>query len=92
MPLYDAECLECKKIFEHFCSIQEIDNIYCDCGGKAKTLITNTHSQDWFKPHWNPNLDTDPIYVRSREHYKQLCRERNLTPRCFGDVRRVEEV
>lgn len=92
MPLYDVKCQICNKEFEHFCSIKEIETIVCNCGGRAKVLITNTKSQDWFKPHWNPNFDLEPVYIKSRNHYKQLCREKGLTPRCFGDVRNITEV
>ena len=92
MPLYDAKCMICGKEFEHFCHIDEIDRIICNCGGRAKTLITNTRSQDWFKPHWNPNFDIEPVFVRSRNHMKQLCKQYNLTSRALGDCRNISEV
>lgn len=92
MPLYDAKCLECGKEFEHFCSIQEMDSIHCDCGGAAKTLITCNKNKDWFPEggFWHPNLDVNPVFVKTKSHYKELCKQYNVTPRCMGDVRSRE--
>lgn len=93
MPLYDVKCTSCEREFEHFCKIAEMNDIICEtCGGGCVTLITNPNSQDWFKPHWNPNFDLDPIFVRSRSHFKQLCLKHDLTPRCMGDVRNITEI
>lgn len=93
MPLYDVQCTECGIEFEHFCKIAEATDIRCvKCDGRCKTLITNSHNQDWFKPHWNPNFDLEPIYVRSRNHFKQLCKKYDLTPRCMGDIRNITEI
>lgn len=92
MPLYDCKCIECDREFETFCKIADLDSLRCDCGGKAVTLITNARCQDWFKPHWNPNFDIEPIYVRSRNHMKQLCRQYNLTSRALGDCRNITEI
>lgn len=92
MPLYDVRCEICHKEFEHFCKVADIDSIVCECGGKGKTLITNYHSQDWFRPHYNPNFDIEPIYVESRGHMKRLCKQYNLTSRVLGDCRSISEV
>ena len=92
MPLYDVQCTQCGKEFEHFCKIDELNSIYCSCGGKCKTLITNYHNQDWFKPHWNPNFDLEPIFVKSRNHFKELCLKYNMTPSCMGDIRNIKEI
>jgi putative FmdB family regulatory protein len=88
MPLYDVQCLECKKEFEAFSLIEERTRIKCKCGGSCKILITNFKSEHWFKPHWNPNFRSDkPVYVRSLNHYKQLCKKHGVTSRAIGDVR-----
>jgi len=92
MPLYDVKCTACGKEFEHFCRINEINNITCSCGGKCKTLITNHRNQDWFKPHWNPNFDIHPIYVKSRKHMKELCDKYGMISHALGDHRNIKEV
>ena len=92
MPLYDVQCTKCGLEFEHLCKIAEATDISCTkCDGKCKTLITGT-SRDWFRPHWNPNLDIDPVFVKSKDHFKQLCLERGLTSRALGDVRNITEI
>lgn len=92
MPLYDVKCQACQKEFEHFCKIADLPSIRCDCGGQCQTLITNSRTQDWFKPFWHPNLSHEPIFVESRNHFKQLCKKYGMTSHALGDCRNITEV
>lgn len=93
MPLYDYKCMECDNQFEEYAKIDKRNGVMCPkCNHPCEIQITNSHSQDWFKPHWNPNFDIDPVFVRSRNHMKQLCKKYNMTSRALGDVRNITEV
>lgn len=88
MPLYDVQCEECGREFEAFVRVVEINRIRCEeCGGICKTLITCTRSKDWFQPHWSPNFELDPVYVKSRNHFRELCVKHDVTSKVMGDVR-----
>lgn len=87
MPLYDLQCKVCGSEFEGFAPVNKRHDLKCKCGGKAKVLITNYRSSDWFKPHINENFNGEPIEVKSRSHMKELCLKYNVTSRALGDVR-----
>ena len=92
MPRYDVECDECGKEIEVTCKIKELETLRCDCGGKQRVVIKTLFARDWFRPHWNPNFDTDPIWVESKQHYKDLCLKYDVTSRALGDIRNIKEV
>jgi hypothetical protein len=77
---------------EVVCKIKELDGLRCECGGKQRVVIKSLPARDWFRPHWNENFDTNPIWVESKAHYKDLCRKYNVTSRALGDVRNIREI
>lgn len=85
MPLYDYWCDGCKKSFEIFKKLdQHGRKEYCpECKGEMSQDLSNHTKRDWFREHWNEHLDSKPIFVESKEHYKRLCKERGLTARCL---------
>lgn len=83
MPLYDYQCEACEVVFEEFKHIDERENMVCPkCGEKAKLLISRT-KEDWFKPHWNEHITHMPVYVKSKRHYKELCKKYGVMARCL---------
>lgn len=94
MPLYDVCCFKCDHTFEHFCSTKESESTPActKCGGPTRVVITNHHTQDWFKPHINENFTGEPIEVRSRSHLKQLCDQHGMISRVLGDHRNIKEL
>ena len=42
-------------------------------------------ARDWFRPHWNEHVQEsgDPVYVESKSHYKNLCKENGVRARCL---------
>lgn len=85
MPLYDYFCPDCEDVRKDiFHKIQDMPKIICGtCGGKMQVDLSGHNKRDWFRPHWNENLDIKPVFVESKEHYKKLCKERGLTARCL---------
>lgn len=82
MPLYDYFCPKCgvqkKDVFHKL----DEPSPLC-CGVTMEKDLGECNKRDWFRPHWNENLDDKPIYVESKGHYRKLCAERGLTAKCL---------
>lgn len=83
MPRYDVECDKCGKGQEVICKIKDLPKLQCECGGHQRVVIKTPPSKDWFRPHWNPNFDLDPVWVESKQHYKDLCKKYDVTSRAL---------
>jgi len=83
MPLYDYYCKCGKKQLDVFHKMDEQYTVRCECGKKMVKDLGKCNKKDWFRPHWNENIDTKPIYVESKDHYRKLCKERGLVARCL---------
>ena len=94
MPLYDCRCSVCDREFQHLCKIKEMGQIKCpECGSEARTLISHTsRNRDWFRPHWNEHIDYEPVYIETKQQYKDLCLKNNVTSRALGDIRNIKEI
>ena len=92
MPLYDLECKSCKHKFEAYSKIKDRKEVVCpQCGGLTEVLMSPPH-KDWFRPYWNEHIEYEPVYVKSKQHLKELCLKNNVTCRALGDVRGVTEI
>lgn len=78
VPQYKLRCKKCNKVFEEISSIDDRNNIKCECGGDTEIIIQPivTH---FFVPFFHPNLTSKPVYVKSKAHLKQLDRKYNMT-------------
>lgn len=84
MPRYDMECNSCSHEFEATLRVDEVDKAFCPkCCEAARVVFKVAPKKDWFKPHWNPNFDIEPIYVESKRHYKDLCKKYDVTSRAL---------
>lgn len=93
MPMYDYHCQDCMCKFELCVPIAQRDTVKCrNCGGNTTRLISRT-KDDWFRPFVSEDFTGKPIEVRSKEHYKQLCKEHNVyAPHCFGQGFNISEI
>ena len=83
MPLYDYKCKKCKHDFEEVRKIKDRNTVPCPkCSSEVELLITAA-KKDWFRPHWNDGFDVNPVYVKSKSHYKDLCKQYGVTARCL---------
>jgi len=82
MPLYDFQCLKCKKKFEAFSRIDDRLGMKCKCGGKTSVLLS-TANKDWFRKHINEDFDGTPIEVKSKGHLKELCKKHGVYARAL---------
>lgn len=84
MPRYDYECSVCERLEEMIFSVAEKpDEIECvACGGTMRSVISAVQvlggNHPVWEPYWDHNLDVEPIMVKSREHRRQLMKERGL--------------
>jgi putative FmdB family regulatory protein len=78
MILYDYYCLACKKEFEELKAIDARETTTCpSCGALAKqTFTVSRPMKDWAEGIWE-DLTDHPIYVRSRRHLRELCKQFN---------------
>jgi len=92
MPLYEFHCESCDTRFESQVLIAKRDDIMCACGAKPKRLISRT-KEDWFKPFVSEDFTGEPIEVKSKEHYKSLCKEHQVyAPHAFGQGFNISEI
>lgn len=78
MPLYRLQCKACNNVFEEISSVNDRLNIRCECGGNTEIMIQPTASHI-FEPFWHPNLDSKPVYIKSKKHLKEESDKRNMT-------------
>lgn len=89
MILYQYQCTTCQREFEAYNRIDERFYAPCpfDCGGNGKLVIAHYKNQDWFKPHWNEDLDPNkPVFIESRGHFKELCKDYKVYSRALGPI------
>lgn len=91
MPLYELKCNDCGKEFEDFAKIADREAIKCKCGGSTTILVSTWHS-DWFKPFVSEDFNGQPIEVKSKDHYKALCREHGCYAKVFGKGYNISEI
>jgi putative FmdB family regulatory protein len=91
VPLYDVKCTECNKEFDAFAKIADRLDIKCSCGGPTEILLSSPHS-DWFKPFVSEDFTGEPIEVRSKNHYRSLCKQHGVYAKVFGRGFNISEI
>jgi putative FmdB family regulatory protein len=83
--LYVYKCEGCGFEDEVVRSVEDRDkDLLCEkCNHSMKRVMRFTTNRDWFRAHWNEDLDHEPIFVESKQHYKRLCKERGVFARCL---------
>ena len=77
MPLYDYECPLCGVQTDVWAGIDETEKLH-GCGNWMKRLISAPRISPDLEPYWDENMGQDPVYVKSKQHRKQLMGERGL--------------
>lgn len=95
MILYDYKCewKSCGHEFEKLVPSEHKDCIPCPkCNGETKRLMPRT-KDDWFRPFTSDDFTGEPIEVRTKEHYRSLCKEHNIyAPHAFGRGFNISEI
>lgn len=93
MILNDYICKRCNYEFEALAKSEEKDNVKCrKCGAQTTRKMART-KEDWFRPFVTEDFNGKPIYVKSKDHYRSLCREHNLyAPHAFGRGFNISEI
>jgi putative FmdB family regulatory protein len=86
MPIYDYHCSDCLKEFESYSPIDNRMFQQCpDCNGEAH-LIIKCQKRDWFREFVTDDFNGKPILVKSKEHFKELCKEHGVYSRALGPI------
>ncbi len=81
MPLYTYRCTKCETEVDEFRSVAERDIApECECGSKTRKILSLSKPIGDLNPYYDENLQG---YVKSRQHRKDLMRERGVTEK-FG--------
>jgi len=92
MPLYDYKCTSCQAEFEAFNKIGARLKQRCiKCGKPTSIQLSSLHS-DWFKPFTSEDFTGEPIEVKSKNHYRDLCRRHNVYAKVFGKGHNISEI
>lgn len=82
--IYDYLCQECGEVTEAYRMVKDRDHCpRCHgCGAKTiKVISPGRTSINVGKGHRIPGLCTslpgDPVYVKNKRHFRELCKERN---------------
>lgn len=80
MPIYDYECYDCGREFEHSAMIiDRKKKVECGvCGGKSERVIKSSRVTK-FKPFWHIALDPERrVYITSKGHLREECKKREV--------------
>lgn len=79
MPNYQYRCPKCGKELEEHHSVKDRHSQLCpDCKDKMEIVIQPT-TFHIFTPFFHPNLDSKPVYIKSKKHLKEESDKRNMT-------------
>ena len=79
MPIYEYQCGKCKAVKNEFRAIDDRNNCPECCNQSMKKIISSN-----VRPDIEPYVDIHmlgpdrPVYVKSRQHKKQLMKEHNV--------------
>ncbi len=79
MPEYVYKCKKCGKELEEYHSVKDRYNQLCpDCKGEVEIVIQPIVSHI-FQAFFHPNLDSKPVWIKSKKHLKEESDKRNFT-------------
>lgn len=78
MPLYDFECSCGNKDIDVYDSPTETERVCSVCKGKMRRLLPLIYISPDIEPYIDENLDSLPVYVRSRRHLRDELKRRRL--------------
>tara|TARA_R100000789_G_C2907268_1_gene122215 strand:+ start:283 stop:537 length:255 start_codon:yes stop_codon:yes gene_type:complete len=80
MPNYDHKCPKCKEIVELYLHVSELSlPVNCShCGVEMKRLIGATNIQEDYEPYIDENMGHEPVYVKSRQHRRELMKQHKV--------------
>jgi len=71
MPRYDMKCRECGKEKEVVCSVEDLDNQICECGGKLFVIFKKAPTLSIWKPTYFEAID---FYAETKQDLKEFCK------------------
>ncbi len=83
MPIYEYKCPECGQIHEKFNKMANHKNGPNCCGKPTKQYYGSYYVVGDFEPYLDENLGPKPVYVKSKQHRKELMKQNGLDEK-FG--------
>lgn len=85
MPLYEYNCPVCGIRFEEFRSIADRAGAKCvKCHGPAQQIIS-LPAVHTFKPHFQTNITSKPVWCESAEDVVNACRKNGMHHNYYDD-------
>ena len=89
--IYEFWCEKCDLIFDEFRDVAECKNPAscpkCECqsnriisGGQAALNPRSNNKKPSRIPGWCESLPGKPVYVKSKAHFRELCKPHDLYP------------
>jgi putative FmdB family regulatory protein len=79
MPLYDYECVNCGTVDDVFAAVIDTTLPCPRCDDVMTRLFSfNVNVQPDLEPYVDDQMGHEPVYVKSKQHRKQLMKERGL--------------
>lgn len=80
MPIYTYQCLDCEALTDAYKKIDERNDCpICACGGQTKKIISNYFAISDLDPYLDMNIGSEPTWVKSKQHRKQLMKENGVS-------------
>ena len=77
MPNYQYRCKKCKREWEAVRRMRDRKKERCSNCNVAPEIVPSCNVFV-FKAFWHPHMEHEPIYIRSRRHYNEELKKRDL--------------
>ena len=79
MPLYDYSCTKCGKVSDIIASVVDTELPCPKCEGIMTRLFSfRVNIQPDLEPYVDEHMGHEPVYVKSKQHRRELMKERKL--------------
>ena len=79
MPLYHYRCPQCKNEIEELHSVEDRYKQKCPKCKNDMQIVISAVVSHIFEPFYHPNLDSKPVWIKSKKHLKEESDKRGMT-------------
>lgn len=83
MPTYSARCKTCEHTQDYYEKIANHSKTPpCEkCNGVMEQIVVLSNVQV-FEPYWDHHMASQPVYVESKKHKKELMKKNGVREKC----------